>query len=216
MDQLALPYRIALVALLVVVMAWFAVLRPKSDSGGGGGSTPTSTATAPGVTGLGKAIDKAKGAVTQSQTSAANAEAAAGQTTTQAAPSAKAPAATPAPKPAAKPRSTAPATSDLSGPVVAALAKGKVAVMLFSDGGADDAHVRTILGKLDLHGGHVAVFSAPMSQVGRYSAITRDVQVLQGPTVLVISPAHKARAIVGYTDLGEVQQLVDDVGRFSS
>lgn len=210
-----MPYRIALVGLLVLALAWFAVLRPKSDSGGGGGSTPTSTATAPGMTGLGNAIDKAKGAVGESQTSAANAEAAAGQTTTQSAsPGATAPAKKVAPTPAAKPRSTA--TSDLSGPVLAALAKGKVAVMLFSDGGADDAHVRAVVGRLNLHGGRVASFTAPMSQVGRYAAITSDVQIFQGPTLLVISKDRKARAIVGYTDLAEVQQLVDDVGGFSS
>jgi hypothetical protein len=38
------------------------------------------------------------------------------------------------------------------------------------------------------------------------------VQVLQAPTILVIAPDHKARTIVGYTEVKEVDQMVSDLG----
>src|SRR5262249_18432772 len=72
-EQLSLPYRIALVALVVVGGLWFVVLRPKS---GGEATTPPAT-TAPGVTGLKNDVDKAKGAVATSNAAAAGSEAAA-------------------------------------------------------------------------------------------------------------------------------------------
>jgi hypothetical protein len=99
--------------------------------------------------------------------------------------------------------------------VLAALDRGKVAVVLFSAKDAtDDAHVRAVLRKVNRHGGKVAVYSASIEAVGRYAAITRGVEVMQGPTLLVIGKDHKARTIVGFTEVAEVQQLINDVGRF--
>ena len=39
----------------------------------------------------------------------------------------------------------------------------------------------------------------PVASVGRYTAITKGVQILEAPTVLVIAPGGKARAIAGLT-----------------
>jgi hypothetical protein len=93
MTQISRPFQIGLLAVALFAVVWFLVLRghssgsgagssapaaatsaPTSQSSAGGG-TPASTATtyhgsAPGVAGLTRAIDKARGAVTQSQQSA--------------------------------------------------------------------------------------------------------------------------------------------------
>jgi hypothetical protein len=52
----------------------------------------------------------------------------------------------------------------------------------------------------------------PIGDVGRYEAITRGVQVLESPTVLVIGAGGKARAITGYTQTNEIDQAVSDIG----
>jgi hypothetical protein len=225
-DQIALPYRIALVAILVLGGLWFVALRPKS--GGSTASTPAPAVAAPGVKGLASDVAKAKGAVAQSQASAAAVTAKpatptgkpvtptakpATPTAKPATPTAKP--ATPASKPVAPAAPVAKTTAaDPSAPILAAVAKGKVAVLLFSSRQAsDDAHVRAVLHRIDRHGGKVVVRSAPIGDVGRYDAITRGVQVLQAPTLLVIDPQRKAKAIVGYTDTAEVDQAVDDALR---
>jgi hypothetical protein len=63
-DQISLPYRIALVALLAVCALWFTVLKPGDPA-----SEPLPAA--PGVTGLANDVDAAKGAVAASEASAA-------------------------------------------------------------------------------------------------------------------------------------------------
>jgi hypothetical protein len=94
MTQISRPFQIGLLAVALFAVVWFLVLRGHSSSGTGagssapaaatsaptsqssaGGGTPASTATtyhgsAPGVAGLTRAIDKARGAVAQSQQSA--------------------------------------------------------------------------------------------------------------------------------------------------
>jgi len=72
-QQIGLPMRIALVAVLALAAVWFVALRPKS---GGGSSTPAPPPTAPGVAGLTRSIDKARAA-----TAAANASVAKVQST---------------------------------------------------------------------------------------------------------------------------------------
>lgn len=93
MTQLSRPYQIALLALALLVLVWFVALHghaPSSGSGSGSGSSPSSAATAtapsaaaqakaaaapthvyhgpaPGVEGLTRAINRAHGAVAQSQ-----------------------------------------------------------------------------------------------------------------------------------------------------
>jgi hypothetical protein len=174
------------------------------------------------VNGLANAVTAAKGAVSQSQSSAAAAERAAGQTTATAPPAATAPKATvttPAgtanitPRtPAAKPAKPA-VPSDPSQAILAALGKDRVAVVLFFNPlGADDAAVRRAVHGLDRFGGRLTVHTAPIAKVGDYARITQGVQVLQAPTLLVIGADKRARRIVGLTDTREIQQLVGDVG----
>ena len=213
MEQLSLPYRIALVALVVVGALWFVVLRPKA----GGDSTPA-PATAPGTAGLANDVSKAKGAVDASNASAAANQAAAnavggsGSTTSTAKPAAPK-AAKPAAKPAKPGLADDAAPGDPSRPLLADVDAGKVAVVLFwNKAGSDDRATRAALRDVDRHRGKVVTKAIPVADVGKYEAITRGAQVLESPTVLVIGKGGKARSITGYTQAQEIDQAVSDIG----
>jgi hypothetical protein len=209
-EQISLPFRIALVALVVVGGLWLAVLRPKSAS------TSTPATTAPGVTGLANDVSKAKGAADASN--AANAAAGADATTPGATATPQTGGASPstgaaAAKPA-KPSLAADAVAgDPSRSVLSAVDEGKVAVVLFwNHKAADDRATRAALRAVDRHHGKVVTRAIPLSDVGKYEAITRGAQVLESPTVLVIGAGGKARSITGYTQANEINQLVSVVG----
>src|SRR5439155_24217646 len=84
MAHLSRPYQVALGAICVLAAVWFVALRGHSSSNGGGSSVPspqpaapakpaapsTSSPSAPGVAGLTRAIEKARGAVTESERNA--------------------------------------------------------------------------------------------------------------------------------------------------
>jgi hypothetical protein len=204
--QLSLPFRVALVGLLVVAALWFTVLRPKDPA-----AEPV--ATAPGTAGLATATDAAKGAASASDASASASQAAAGAAGT-------ATTATPATGSAAPKAATANAAGtaakkagshDLSAPLLSALHRKRAVVLLFWNSRAsDDAAVRDAVTSVDRRGGRAVVKVAAIKDVGRYQAITRGVQVLTSPTVLVISPDHTARAITGLTTSRELDQMVGD------
>jgi hypothetical protein len=210
-DQVSKPVLIALAAALVFVVAHFTILAPKSDSGG---SSPAS-ATAPGQTGLQSAIDKANHAVGTNNAAVNRHEQAAGQSTKPAATSA---AGNATPAPAAKPAAPAKPqikleAGDKSGPILADLDEGKVVVALFyNPHGSDDNAALRAVRAADRHHGKVVVHSIPIDDVGDYNALTTGVEVLQAPTIIVIAPSHKARTIVGYTEVKEVDQMVGDLG----
>jgi hypothetical protein len=220
-DQVSKPVLIALIAAVALVGAKFTILRSNS---GGSGSTPAA-ATAPGMNGLQTAVDKANNAVGVSKQSATQHEQAAatasgdastsGGTAAHGAPAAtKATPAKPAAaaKPAAKPQPKL-APGDKSGPMLANLAHGKVVVALFyNPHGADDNAALRAVRSANRHHGRVVVHSIPIGSVGDYDAITTGVQVMEAPTIIVIGPNHKARTIVGYTEVKEVDQTVGDVG----
>jgi hypothetical protein len=211
-DQLSLPYRIGLVALVAVAGLWFAVLRPKPAAD----SAPATTA--PGVTGLANDVTKAKTAVDASNASAAASEAAAnavggsGTTATPSTGAATQPGAATA-KPATAGLAAAAVAGDPSRRVLSAVDAGKVAVVLFWNRKAsDDRATRQALRKVDLHHGKVVARAIPVSQVGKYEAITREAKILESPTVLVIGKGGKARSITGFTQATEIDQLVGVVG----
>jgi hypothetical protein len=219
-DQVSKPVLIALAAVVVFAAAKFTVLRPKTDSG----STPA-VATAPGQAGLQSAIDKANNAVGVSKQSATRSEQAAAAASGDAVPAAV-PAkakATATAKPA-KPAAIAPAKpepkledGDRSGPILSALDNGKVVVALFYNphGSDDNAALRAVRSANRRHG-RVVLHSIPIEDVGDYNALTSGVQVLQAPTILVIGPDHKARTVVGYTEVKEIDQAVYDAGKFGT
>jgi hypothetical protein len=223
-DQVSRPVLIALIAAVALIGVRFTILRSNS----GGGSTPA--ATAPGQTGLQSSIDKANNAVGVSKQSAARHEQAAAAASGDAAASASGGKAAPAKtaRPAAATKSVKPAAAktfkpaqalpklqpgDRSGPILRDLAKGKVVVALFFNphGADDNAALRAVRGA-DRHHGRVVVHSIPIGDVGNYNALTSAIQVLEAPTILVIGPSRKARTIVGYTEVREVDQAVGDIG----
>ena len=103
------------------------------------------------------------------------------------------------------------APGDRSKPLVRALDRGKVVVLLFWDkAAADDRAVRRAVAKADRHDGKVVVKAAGVRDVGRYSAITSGAQVLASPTALVIGPDRSAEPIVGYTTVAELDDAIDD------
>jgi len=226
-DKISLPFRIVLIVALVFAVVWFLVLRPKPVTGSEPAVTP------PGVTGLANDVAKANKAVDASNAAAARREAAAnavgGSSTTAAKPSATSATAkaAKAAKPAAKPAKPAAvvakpakpgladdaAPGDPSRPLLASVDAGKVVVVLFwNKHASDDRATRSGLRSIDLHGGKVVASAVPIGDVGRYEAITRGVQVLDSPTVLVIGAGGKARAITGYTQAKEIDQAVSDIG----
>jgi hypothetical protein len=225
-DKISLPFRVLLIVALLFAVLWLLVLRPKPVA-----SPEPATPTAPGVAGLANDAAKAHSAVDASNAAAARSEGAAnavgGSSTsattkpsaTRAKPAAAAKSAAAA-KPAAAPAKPAKpgladnaAPGDPSRPLLASVDAGKVVVVLFwNANAADDRATRRGLRSIDLHGGKVVASAVPIADVGRYEAITRGVQVLESPTVLVIGAGGKARAITGYTQAKEIDQAVSDIG----
>jgi hypothetical protein len=210
-DQISPPFRIALVAMLAACALWFTVLKPKDPAAQSSSTTPT----APGVTGLGNDVKAAKGAAATSDAANAKIQAATGGTTATAAkpaatPAKKATAAKNAGATTAKAKAKAKA-GDPATPLLTALDRKDTVVLLFRNAKAsDDRAVEQAVKAVDRHKGNVVVKVAPIAQVARYEAITRGAEVMQSPTVLVIGPDHKARAVVGFTTTGEVDQVVAD------
>jgi hypothetical protein len=219
-DQISPPFRIALVAILAMCAVWFTVLKPKDPAADTAAPDPT----APGVTGLGNDVKAAKGAAAASDAANAKVRAATGGTAASDKTASKKAAPTGAhaavagktvgakPSTTAEPRAKAKAaTGDASAPLLRALdAKHAVVLVFWNRRGSDDRAVRRAVAQIDRHDGKVIVKAAPIATVGRYEAITRGAQVLQSPTVLVMGPDRKARAIVGFTTTGELDQAVGD------
>jgi hypothetical protein len=212
-DQISPPFRIAIVAMLAVCALWFTVLKPKDP----GADTAASDPTAPGVTGLSRDVNAAKDAAAKSDAANAKVQAATGGTEAKTGTTATATA-----PPTAKPKSgttggTAPSktakakTTDASAPLLRALDRKDTVVLLFwNRRGSDDRAVRRAVQATARHHGHVVVKAVPVARVARYGAITSGVQVLQSPTVLVIGPDRKARAVTGFTTKSELDQVVSD------
>jgi hypothetical protein len=224
-SQISLPFRIALVALLAVCAVWFTVLRPKP-------AADAPLPAAPGTTGLAHDVAAAKGAAAASDAANARVQNATGGTAAKpaskpaataapnAAKKASKPAATatakaaPAAKPAAKaaPAAKAKTDADPSAPLLRALDRKRAVVLLFwNRHGSDDRAVRQAAHSVDRRHGRVVVKVVPIASVGRYTAITKGVQILEAPTVLVIAPGGTARAIAGLTSTPELNQAVADM-----
>jgi hypothetical protein len=90
-----------------------------------------------------------------------------------------------------------------------ALAHGRVVALLFwNPRGSDDQLVRGELRRVSTHHGRALIAAASIRSVSGYGAVTRGVQVLQSPTVLIVDRARRARVLTGYTDAAEIGQAV--------
>jgi hypothetical protein len=222
-DQISPPFRIAIVAMLAMCALWLTVLKPKDPA------ADAPLPTAPGVTGLGNDVKAAKGAAAASDAANAKLQKASGGTTTATTPAAATKPKTaatgahaavagknggiaaPAAKPKAKTATATKASADGAAALLRALDDKHAVVLLFwNRRGSDDRAVRRAVQATDRHHGRVVVKAVTIADVGRFEAITRGAQVLQSPTVLVIGPDHKARAIAGFTTTGELDQAVGD------
>jgi hypothetical protein len=200
----------------------------------------SSVPVAPGVKGLTSAIDKAKAASATSDATNAKIQKATGSSPTASSPVAAKPA-TPAKAKAnttaaiktgaqaaapvaakTKPAAAAPTTAasktaanvDPSDRLLAYLAKGKTLVILFHGAGADDEAARKAVHRTALADPrHVVSAYIPIGDVGKYEAITSDVQVLSAPSILVIGTDGKATLLTGYVDAAVVRQTVGDARR---
>jgi hypothetical protein len=97
------------------------------------------------------------------------------------------------------------------------LDKGKTLVILFHGAGADDRGARKAVhrtAKADPK--HVISAYIPIGDVGKYEAITSDVQILAAPSILVIGTNGKATLLTGYVDAAVVRQTVGDARRASA
>lgn len=248
MTQLSRPFQIALVTLALFVLVWFAALhRRTSNSGGGSGSSPAASSApaapsaaakaaathtrvyhgaAPGVEGLTRAIDKAQGAVAQSQREAQHAAGSEHPTSSAAAHATHAASGVPAHPLAATPvhvhvhvtppvvkhpaakASTAKASMQTT--VEHELQQGKTVLILFwNSHGSDDMAVHNALPNVQhALGPRVAVHYASAGQVGAFGTITHAVQVTQTPTLLIVNPHGQTTVLTGLNDAFAIQQAV--------
>jgi hypothetical protein len=269
MPQLSRPFQILLVVFVLFAALWFAVLRGHSassessssspsvatkSSGGAKQATPSGASagspaskgsvyhgSAPGVEGLSRAIQKARGAVSQSQQNAnqpqqkstqASSQTQGGQTQNGQAQGAQqtqssqqthsksssahntATKAKPAPSAATHPHSKAASgIPAMQATVEAELHQGKVvAVLFFNPKGAVDTIVRRELQHAGRSShGRLAVHVASAKQVGSFGSFTRTVQVYSTPTILLINKVGATSSLTGLTDAFSIEQAVREV-----
>jgi hypothetical protein len=105
---------------------------------------------------------------------------------------------------------TSPATPARQAAVAAELKQGKVVLILFwnSHSSADTAVHSQVLAVAHKLGRTVAVQSATAGQVGDFGSITRDIQIYQTPTLLIVNPHAQVTTVTGYTDAYAIEQTV--------
>jgi hypothetical protein len=224
-DQVSLPMRVALAAVLSFAALWFVALRPKPVEE----VAPDPVPAAPQSTRVTDRPAQAKKAVEKLNGTSAKREAAqveqAKPEPAKAEPAKPAPAKAEAKAPAAKERVAKPVATKPAKPkvakgaaaVVADVKAGRTVVLLFWDGkSAEDQAVRRAVAKVDRHDGKVRVHVAQLRQISRYGAITQGVPVTSSPTVLVIGKGGKAEVIRGLTVTGEIDDTVSGILRRKS
>jgi hypothetical protein len=225
--------QIALAATLLLLVVWFVVLRPKpalhddtaATPPAAASATPAPTgATAPGAAGLGRAVDKAHGAVTTANGDAARAQqtSADGTAAGRAASGAAQPAtsartgaaATHAAKPPGR-HGAAPARRRAEGSQVLAVKSAlrhhrAIAIAFVNPRAADARAVGAEIGHVSHFGGRAMTLAVPLSKLSEYDFITKNVEVTVAPTVVIVDPRRRATTIVGFTDRGEIEQRLAD------
>ncbi len=241
MAQLSRPYQAALILVAVLALAWFAVLRAHVSTSTGGSSSPTSSSSSsastspkagetghdgkatpvyhgavPGLSGLSKDIRRAHETVGASEAEAHKVEG------TPAKPSPATSSVTAAPvakvsHPAAPSHPAASAqhsSATRAGSVESQLHAGKIVLLLFwnphsTDDQAVHSQVQAVRGSLK---GKVALDFAKAREVGSFGTVTRDISVLQTPTLLIINRKGLTTTITGLTDAFSIEQAVREAG----
>ncbi len=217
MARIARPYQIVIVAVLVLFLAWFALLRSHGSSPGGGASTPaasSATATAPKAASHSAGSHHAAASAPKAASHPAGSHHAAASAPKAAShPAASHHAAATAPKAAA--HHSAAAHQSPAEAIASQLSAGRVVLLLFwnpssADGAAVHAQVQSVAHSM---GHRVAVHFAKPSEVGSFGTVTRDVNVNQTPTLLVIDAKGLTSTITGLTDAFAIEQAVREAGR---
>jgi hypothetical protein len=211
--------------------------RPASAQSTPGGGSPASQGgvyhgSAPGVEGLSRAIQRARGAVAQSQQNAkrqesAQSSAAQSQGAQTQSASAQRQTGTSQSRASQHPQGqqqagrqaqqTKPASDVpvMQGVVESELKQGKVVAVLFwNPKGVVDATVRRELRAAagTLHG-KLAVHVARSGAVGSFGSFTHTVQVYSTPTILLVDTNGKTKSVTGLTDAFSIDQSVAELKR---
>jgi hypothetical protein len=200
-----------------------------------GGGTPASKGgvyhgSAPGVEGLSRAIQRARGAVAQSQQNAKRQQSAQSAVTqgqqgqTQSRQGQTQSAQTHSSQSQAQQthtsKSQSPQRSASGAPAMQAVVEGElkhgkvVAVLFWNPKGSVDATVRREL-RAAAHAQHgkLAVHVARSREVGSFGSFTHAVQVYSTPTILLINAKGKTSSVTGLTDAFSIGQAIREVKR---
>ncbi|HVR05758.1 MAG TPA: hypothetical protein VMS02_06925 [Solirubrobacteraceae bacterium] len=101
-------------------------------------------------------------------------------------------------------------TPAMQAAVAAELKQGKTVLVLFwnphaSDDVAVHSQVQAVAHKL---GRRVAVHAALADQVGSFGSITRDIQLYQTPTLLIVNSHAQVTTLTGYTEAFAIEQAI--------
>lgn len=226
MSQISPPIRIVLIAVIGLIASWMLFLRPKTED------VPAPTpapATAPGVTGLSKAVDKAKGASATSDKANEKLQQATGEGKKDAV----------AGKAGAKQGSatnfvtgrelpleplTAAQTKGLPKPVIRALNERKVLVVGVFDTkeqrwarmATDDRRVRGELAKTNRYKGQVVVATSSLGELFKLNAVIGGLSVSQTPSVVVVDRNRQGVVLNGFVERNAINQAIADARRNST
>jgi hypothetical protein len=226
-SQISPPIRIVLVAVIGLIAAWMLFLRPKTEE------VPAPTpapATAPGVTGLSNAVDKAKEASTTSDEANDKVQKATGEEGASASKTGKAGAKDSAASQFVTGRElpleplTADETKGLPKKIVTALDERKVFVVGVFDTresrwarmATDDRRVRRELEKANRYKGAVVVSRTSLGGLSKLNAVVGDAGVTQSPAVVVVDRNRKASVLNGFVEVNAINQAIADARRNST
>jgi hypothetical protein len=103
-----------------------------------------------------------------------------------------------------------PAVPAMQATVAAELKRHKVVLLLFwNPSSSSDAAVHKQVQIVAHQLGHsVAVHATTANKVGSFGSITRDIQIYQTPTLLVVNPHAQVTTVTGYTDAYALEQTI--------
>lgn len=223
-SQISPPIRIVLVAAIGLIAAWMLFLRPKTEA------VPAPTpapATAPGVTGLSNAADKAKDAgaaqeARDAKVQKATGDDAAGAKSGKASKDSSTTALVSGRVLPLEPLS-AEQTKGLPKKIVRALDNRQVLVVGVFDTeekrwarmAADDRRVRRELAEANRYDGKVVVTQSSLGKLSKLNAVIGGLGVSQTPSVVVVDRNRKAVVLTGFVERNAINQVVQDARRNS-
>jgi hypothetical protein len=226
-SQISPPIRIVLIAVIGLIAAWMLFLRPKTEEVPAPSPAP---ATAPGVTGLSNAVDKAKDASATSDAANDKIQKASGEEGASASKAGKA---------GAKPNAasqfvtgrekpveplTAAQTKGLPKQIVTALNQRKVFVVGVFDSNekrwarmpADDRLARRDLQRANRYKGDVKFANTSLEGLSKLNAVVGNAGITQTPAVVVVDRNRVATVLDGFVEITAINQAIQDARRNST